>query len=332
MNVSESYIDFDCGSIYTKHFSNGSDLVLYLGTGNNIGARALWDFQLPNGKTHAEILCESGIDVVVFDVIGYGSALGFKGGWDYDRKYNSKQIIKVIDHYRQSYKKNVLFGYCSTTAQTIIAAEQTGWLDKLIIHSASCLEWMKPPLSEANMSKIKFWFGEELNDYDKSVLTNFSESAGQRMLDGSWSFICSVDRMLYGRYNKMAEKLIPQSNKLPNYREAMYDIVNTFTHRLNDGWWVAPLGMVEDFPRYYHVNFERGYDHSSPNIPGIITMNGEYDFEASFGYPKFKELFSPKIEKEIVLENATHFSVWENTYQNTLDHIVSTCKKVLDEK
>ena len=55
-------------------------------------------------------------------------------------------------------------------------------------------------------------------------------------------------------------------------------------------------------------------------------MNGEYDFEAQSGYPKFKELFQPKMEAEIILPNATHFSVWENSYQNTLDALVYSCK------
>lgn len=326
MLITERYIDFDGGKIYAKHFSKNSDKVVYLGTGNNIGSRALWDFKLPNGKTHAEIICDMGVDVVCFDVIGYGSAIGFKGGWDYNRHYNSRQIIEVVREYKDSYKKNILFGYCSTTAQTIMAAEQTGWLDKLIIHSASCIENFSPPYDKNTQMKIDFWNGEQLTQEHKKLLGDFSTSAGQRTFDGSWGFVASVDRMLYGRYNLMAEKLIPESNKLPNYRETMIEVVNTFTHRLSDGWWVSPLGMVEDFMRYYTINRERGYDHTSTNIPPIICMNGEYDFEAQSGYPKFKQLFQPKMEAEIILPNATHFSVWENSYQNTLDALVYSCK------
>lgn len=326
MLITERYIDFDGGKIYTKHFSNNSDKVVYLGTGNNIGSRALWDFKLPDGKTHAEIICNMGVDVVCFDVIGYGSAIGFKGGWDYNRHYNAKQIIEVIREYKDSYKKNFLFGYCSTTAQTIMAAEQTGWLDKLIIHSASCLEYMSPPYNESTQTKVDFWDGKELTDEQKTILGDYSMSAGQRQFDGSWGFIASVDRMIEGRYNKMAEKLIPKSNKLPNYREAMIEVVNTFTHRLSDGWWVSPLGMVEDFARYYTIERNRGYDITSPNIPPIVCMNGEYDYESKSGYPKFVELLGSKIEKEIILPNATHFSVWENNYQNTLDALVYSCK------
>lgn len=328
MKITETYLDFDCGKIYTKHFSNGSDRVIYLGTGNNIGSRALWDFKLPNGKTHAEIICESGIDVVCFDVIGYGSALGFKRGWGYNRHYNADQIWRVIKHYKDSYSKNVLFGYCSTTAQTIIAAEKSNALDLLIIHSASCLEWMKPPLPANLQAKVNFWCDIPLTEEQHKIVSDFSESAGQRMLDGSWTFVCSVDRMIDGRYVKVAEKLIPKSQRLPNYRQAMIDVVSTFTHSLGDGWWIAPLGMVEDFPRYHPVYGSRGYDHTSPNIPPIVTMNGEYDYESTAGYPKFFELFEPKIKTEYTLPNASHFSVWENNYQNTLDVIIKECQKI----
>ena len=43
----------------------------------------------------------------VVNVIGYGSAIGFKGGWEYNRHYNADQIIRVIDYYRKTYKRNL---------------------------------------------------------------------------------------------------------------------------------------------------------------------------------------------------------------------------------
>ena len=84
--------------MYTKQLLNPDNKhLLFLLPGQSLSPRAFWDFRLPDGKTHSEYFLESGIDVILFDPVGYGNS---DRSFPYDRMGFARQINDVTDNIR----------------------------------------------------------------------------------------------------------------------------------------------------------------------------------------------------------------------------------------
>lgn len=98
-----------------------------------MSSRAFWDFKLPEGKTHAEYIVEAGVDVILFDPVGYGNSKEF---FNYDRIEYANQIHSALAKVTKQYKSKTIFGFSTSTAPALVAATR-GIFDKVIIHSPS---------------------------------------------------------------------------------------------------------------------------------------------------------------------------------------------------
>lgn len=331
MNITEKYIDFDSYKIYTKLFSNNSKILLLMGTGNAIGTRALYDYQLHDREgTIAEYLCNNGVDVLLMDAVGYGNSIGLKIGWDYNRNYYAKQIVEVAKTITPNYDKTIIFGYCSTTAQTLLSS-LSGLFDKIIIHSPSIFFPEGDPeiFNSSNqqwVNKVKWWNGEPIPALYRHFLEKKSPKAmGMRRLKPGLYF-GSTKLFIDNRITQTSEKLIPKSNLTPNITERIECVVNEFTNRSPEsGGWFTQLHMTEDLYRYPVVFKNHGYDFNDNRIPEIFSIYGQYDVEYLAKSNGFTKFIKPKAET--VIENSTHWSFMENNYVKTLTTILDYCKQ-----
>jgi pimeloyl-ACP methyl ester carboxylesterase len=107
--------------------------LLFLLPGQSMSPKAFWDFKLPDGKTHAEYIVEAGVDVILFDPVGYGDSHEF---FNYDRIEYANQIESAMAEVTKQYKTKTIFGFSTSTAPALVAASR-GLFDKVIIHSPS---------------------------------------------------------------------------------------------------------------------------------------------------------------------------------------------------
>jgi hypothetical protein len=124
--VTEQHLN---GSYYKYYQEQKNEHLLFLLPGQSLTPRAFWEFKLPDGKTHTDYFVESGIDVVLFDPVGYGNSKEF---YSYDRIEYSNQIVSVLKDITKQYKTKTIFGFSTTTAPTLVSGKH---FDKIIIHS-----------------------------------------------------------------------------------------------------------------------------------------------------------------------------------------------------
>lgn len=119
------------GEVFVKIYSAEKNKhLLFLLPGQSLSPRAFWDFELPEGKTHCDYFLQSGIDVVLFDPVGYGKSEHF---YPYDRVAYAQQIHSVVSSIKKQYESKTIFGFSTTTAPALIASQT--YFDKVIIHS-----------------------------------------------------------------------------------------------------------------------------------------------------------------------------------------------------
>jgi pimeloyl-ACP methyl ester carboxylesterase len=259
----------------TSYLKDENEHLLFLLPGQSLSPRAFWDFTLPDGKTHTQYFLEEGIDVIHFDPVGYGKSTEF---YEYDRIGFAAQIKAVTDTITKKYKSKTILGFSSTTAPALIAAEQ-GFFDRVIIHSP-CVR-----------DEFRFF------------------------IEHDYLFLTDMDRLKSERIAKVSDRLIPKSNKLDGWEQAVIDIVG------KDSWCV-PAKVVYDINNFWCYNGHQGFHPEK--TPPILVIKGEYDFEVTGGgYDVFKRLFPCFIEETI--PNSTHFSMWENNSPQTRRVIINWC-------
>lgn len=238
--------------------------LLFILPGQSLSPRAFWDFKLPEGLTHVDYFAAAGIDVVLLDPVGYGESTEY---FAYDRINYTKQIqsaIKDIDI--SKYESKTILGFSTSTAPALIAANW-GLFDKVIIHSP------------AIRTDKKYYKKHDLH------------------------FETGMERLLNERIAKISDKLIPASNKLDGWEDAVLEVIGKKT-------WKVPAQVVYDINNYYVDNNDHGFNPEEITCP-ILAILGEYDYEATTGgYAEFKDLFQHA--REVRIPNSTHFSMWEN--------------------
>ena len=220
------------------------------------------------------MLFRSGIDVIMFDPVGYGKNKQF---YQYDRIEYTNQIQSVQT---RTYKSKTIFGFSTTTAPALIAADR-GLFDKVIIHSPSIRK-------------------------DPKYYTKHDDV-----------FSTSVDRLKTERIAKISDKLIPKPNRINGWEEKLITVIGKTE-------WKVPASVVYDINNYYPKHGKYGFNPI--NIKSFLSIIGEYDYEITTGgYELCKSIF-PDME-EVIIPNSTHFSMWENNYEKTVNTIIEYCKR-----
>lgn len=120
----------DLTNTFIKYYSDeGNKDLLFLLPGQSLSPRVFWDYPTEEG-THAQWFLSQGIDVVLFDPVGYGNSKGF---YPYDRIEYARQIIEATNTLSKEYANRVIFGFSTSTAPALIASQQ--YFNKVIIHS-----------------------------------------------------------------------------------------------------------------------------------------------------------------------------------------------------
>ena len=105
--------------------------LLFLLPGQSLSPRVFWDYPTEEGS-HAQWLFSQGIDVVLFDPVGYGNSKSF---YPYDRVDYARQILEAAETLPQKYNTKTIFGFSTSTAPALIASQQ--YFNKVITHPAS---------------------------------------------------------------------------------------------------------------------------------------------------------------------------------------------------
>ena len=147
--IDEQYIN----GTYFKRYSNLTNKhLVFLLTGQSMTPRAFWDFKLPEGKTHSEYFNEAGIDVILFDPVGYGKATDF---YNYDRIGYAEQIKKVTDTLTKDYQSKTILGFSTSTVPAVIASTN-GYFDKLAFHSP-CIKYSTNIIPQEDVFKTSIY-------------------------------------------------------------------------------------------------------------------------------------------------------------------------------
>lgn len=265
--VTEQHI----GEVFVKIYSSEQNKhLLFLLPGQSMSPRAFWDFTLSDGTTHSEYLFNEGIDVVLFDPVGYGNSKHF---YPYDRIMYANQIQSVTSQFTKQYETKTILGFSTSTAPALIASQE--YFNKVILISP-CIR----------------------NDRKYFVIHDAV-------------FYTGIDKLKTERLQKISDKLIPASNRIDGWEEKILDV-------MGNREWQVPAQVVYDINNYWVNHRNNGFSVSK--VPPVLTIVGEYDYEATTGgYEEFCKLF-PNAETKII-PNSTHFSMWENSYKTTLQAV-----------
>ena len=282
--IDEQYIN---GTYFKRYSLTTNEHLLFLLTGQSISPRGFWDFKLPEGKTHSEYFVEAGIDVILFDPIGYGKSTEF---YQYDRIDYAKQIKDVTDTITKKYKSATILGYSSSSPVALCSA-QDGFFNKVIL-----------------------------------VGPNVTNKSDDGYLPELEKFETNIETLKQKRLKEISEKLIPKSNRLPNWEESLIKIIKTNTS-YNNGNWSVPGQIVNDRINYWINHKSNGFDISKISlIKPILAIISEYECETPVIYQKlFLSMFPDT--KIVTIPNSTHFSMWENECATTRKYIIEYCKE-----
>jgi pimeloyl-ACP methyl ester carboxylesterase len=181
--VTEQHIN---GTYYKYYQEEQNKHLLFLLPGQSLSPRAFWEFKLPEGKTHVDYFVESGIDVILFDPVGYGNS---KDSYPYNRNGYAEQIKTATNTIHKEYICKTLFGFSSTTAPALISGKHGGFFDKVIIHSP-CIR-----------NEDRYFIHHGL------------------------VFSTNMHRLKEERISKVSDRLIPKSNKIDNWDKSVIDVI-----------------------------------------------------------------------------------------------------------
>jgi pimeloyl-ACP methyl ester carboxylesterase len=174
--------------VTTEYLNEDNKHLLFLLPGQSLSPRAFWDFELPEGKTHAKIFFESGLDIIMFDPAGYGKSPEF---YQYDRVGYADQIEYFLNTFvNKDYVSKTIFAFSTSTAVALIAAERK-LFDKVIIHSPS--------------------IRNDPQYYVKHGVT----------------FETNIEKLKTNRIEKISDRLIPNKSRIPNWEQRILDVIQT---------------------------------------------------------------------------------------------------------
>jgi pimeloyl-ACP methyl ester carboxylesterase len=280
--IDEQYINDN----YFKRYSlPTNEHLLFLLTGQSISPRGFWDFKLPDGKTHSEYFVEAGIDVILFDPVGYGKSTAF---YQYDRLDYAKQIKGVTDTITKKYKSATILGYSSSSPAALCSA-QDGFFNKVILVGPNIV-----------------------NNSDNNALPEIDV------------FETNIEMLRQKRLTEISERIIPKSNRLPNWEESLTEVIKTNT-RYDNGNWSVPGQMVTDRINYWVKHKSNGFvvDKISLVKP-ILAIISEYEVETPVSEQGLLMSLFPDTQIACV-PNSTHFSMWENDCDKTREFIIQYC-------
>lgn len=281
--------EFYINGTYIKRYSDPANKhLLFILTGQSMSPRAFWDFRLPEGKTHSEYFFEEGIDVILFDPVGYGKATDY---YPYDRISYANQIKNVTDTLTKDYDVKTILGYSTSTAPALCNT-MYGYFDKVIIKGPGMVYGIEEPLN-----------------HDEDFITN-------------------VENLKKTRLEAISDRLIPKTNRLANWEESLVDVLKTTTTYNNGNWKVPGQIVFDRrnyWVEHRDNGFDASKVPPMLIIHGEYDFEsiGGQDFESalSFIYPLF-----PDAQTKIV-PNSTHFSMWENECATTRKYIIEYCKE-----
>lgn len=173
--------------VTNEYLNSNNKHLLFLLPGQSLSPRAFWDFSLPEGKTHAKIMFESGIDILMFDPVGYGDSPEW---YQYDRIGYADQIEYVMSNFiHKEYKSKTILGFSSTTAPALIAGER-GLFDKIIIHSPS------------------------IRNDGRYYVRNHDDA-----------FETGIEKLISNRLYNISDRLIPKPNRIDNWKQRILDTI-----------------------------------------------------------------------------------------------------------
>lgn len=278
--VDEQYIN---GTYFKRYSLTTNEHLLFLLTGQSISPRGFWDFKLPEGKTHSEYFVEAGIDVILFDPIGYGKSTDF---YQYDRIHYANQIKYVTDTITKQYKSATVLGYSSSSPVALCSA-QDRFFNKVILIGPNIV-----------------------NRTDG--LTNID------------IFQTNIELLKQKRLKEVSEKIIPKSNRLPNWEESLIEIIKTNT-RYDNGNWSVPGQIVTDRINYWVEHKSNGFDVDRISLmKPILAITGEYEVETPVSEQGLLLSLFPDTQI-VTIPNSTHFSMWENDCAKTREFIIQYC-------
>lgn len=266
--VTEEYLN---GTYYKYHQAEGNKHLLFLLPGQSLSPRAFWEFKLPEGKTHVDYFLEAGIDVILFDPVGYGRSMHFR---NYDRVEYAKQITDVTKELTKQYDKKVLFGFSTSTAPSLIAA-QNGYFNKVIIHS--------PLVRERD-----------------TFLPHYNPRQSYFEMD--------FNRLISERIEKISDALIPKSNKIDGWidrvKEISGDIWIVPYQTMNDihSYWTK------------HKTHSLPFDHIVDTLSIIGEYDNEMHMSPKCNerfknfYPHAREVVIPNSTHFSMWENNAHIT------------------------
>ena len=282
--IDEQYIN---GTYFKRYSQPENKHLLFLLTGQSISPRGFWDFKLPDGKTHSEYFVEAGIDVILFDPIGYGKSTEF---YQYDRLGYSSQIKQVTDTITKNYNSKTILGYSSSSPVALCSA-QDKFFDKVILIGPNIV-----------------------NKSDDGYLPDMEK------------FQTNIETLKQKRLKEISEKIIPKSNRLPGWEESLLEIIKTNTSYDGTNWSV-PGQIVNDRINYWITHKSNGFEVENISlVKPILAIISEYEVETPISSQELcLSLFPDTIIAEI--PNSTRFSVWENECAVTRNFIIEYCKE-----
>lgn len=282
--VDEQYIN---GTYYKRYSKPENNHLLFLLPGQSISPRGFWDFKLPEGKTHTDYFVEAGLDVILFDPIGYGKSTEF---YNYDRLGYAKQINDVTDTLTKEYKSKTIVGYSTTTPVALCSAEH-GYFNKVIL-----------------------------------IGPNIVNKQADEYLPDIEFFETNIEILKQKRLKEISEKFIPKSNRLPNWEEALTEILVTNTS-YKDGNWRVPGLMITDRHNYWILHKSNGFDPKNISLTKpILALISEYEVETPIADQGLLLSLFPDTQIGTI-PNSTHFSMWENECATTRKYIIEYCKE-----
>ena len=280
--IDEQYIN----DTYFKRYSlPTNEHLLFLLPGQSISPRGFWDFKLPEGKTHSEYFVEAGMDVILFDPIGYGKSTDF---YQYDRVDYAKQIKGVTDTITKKYRSSTVLGF-SSSSPVALCSVQDKFFNKVIL-----------------------------------VGPNIVNNADDNSLPDMDIFEKNIEMLKQKRLKEISDRIIPKPNRLPNWEESLIEIIKTNT-TYDNGNWRVPGQMVTDRINYWINHKSNGFDIDKISlIKPILAIISEYEVETPVSDQGLLLSLFPDTQI-VTVPNSTHFSMWENDCAKTREFIIQYC-------
>lgn len=285
--ITEHYLN---GTYYKYYHSEENRNLLFLLPGSTMSSRAFWDVKLPEGFSHSEYFYNSGIDVILFDPIGYGRSTEM---YNYDRHGFAKQIVDVMKTIPKSYKNKVLSGFSASCAPALLAGH-TEYFNKIIIFG---------PQVKEHKHFFKIYNLEY--DKDRQIMTTDIEGLAKNR------FELGADRLIHAAGKP--------SCKYEGWKQAVIDQIGTS--------WDCPYQYAVDI--FFYWTKHRKHDLSFNNKRDILCFIGEYDHECNnpnnldSGYNRFADMFPH--QKTIVVPDSTHFHMLETNAAYHRKYVIDFC-------